>query len=703
MTRVALLWHMHQPYYVDRSTNVHILPWVRLHALKDYWGMVALTREFPTLRVTFNLVPSLLDQIEAFARDEARDPHLHIGLRDAAALTADEARFCLDEFFHAHHGRMVRPHPRFAELLERRDSVRRGGPALTVEELRDLQVWHKLAWVDPFYETDPRIAALHARQREFAEADKHTLRTVELEILRRVVPEYRQASDEGRIELSTSPYYHPILPLLCDVGVYARTHPSWPPPEEPFRYPDDAAAQLERSIELHSRLFGTRPRGLWPSEGSVSDEMVAVVADRGFSWMATDETILGLSLGLTFGRESSGTVHNADALYRAYDVGPPGKALGCGFRDRALSDLIGFSYATWEPEAAAQDFVRRVEAAGASAAARGEPHPTVFVVLDGENAWEHYAGQGRPFLRALYGALTRHTGLQTVTMSDACASPTTRLPSLTPGSWIHGDFYIWAGHADDRRAWGQLARARRALEQAGLANAGYASARESLLVAEGSDWFWWYGDDHSSDHDRAFDDLYRRHVQHVYTALDLPVPDDLWRTNISTDAGVQPTRPVCALEPTLDGRDTSYYEWLGAGWFETRPTAGAMHQTSARPALAGLRFGFDPQGGLWLCLVAADPSAAAPWVGARIWLTVGAASLYLDAAEPASAEGRVVSVAPGWRAAIGAHVEAWVTRDCLLAAEDVTVTVSVELSGRRETWSMSLPTHIGHEPGHWRA
>ena len=202
--------------------------------------------------------------------------------------------------------------------------------------------------------------------------------------------------------------------------------------------------------------------GLWPSEGAVSDAMVDVVREAGFDWMATDEEILGQSLGMTFRRDSDGVVHHGEALYRPYRVGREGRTVACGFRDHALSDLIGFSYASWSAEDAARDFVRRVAAAGASARARGEADPVVFVILDGENAWEHFEGQGRPFLRALYRELTTNPDVRTVSMRDACASPAARIDRLHPGSWIHSDFYIWAGHADDRRAWGQLARARRA-------------------------------------------------------------------------------------------------------------------------------------------------------------------------------------------------------------------------------------------------
>ena len=453
MTRVALLWHMHQPFYQDLVTGEHILPWVRMHALKDYWGMVALLREFPGVRMTFNLVPSLLVQLESFARDEARDRHLELGMKPADALSEDERAFCIDNFFHAHRPRMIDPFPRYAELLSRRGngnglSARAQAAQFSTDDLRDLQVWHKLVWLDPFYfDQDARVKGLVARGRGFTEDDKRTLREIELELLGRVIPEYREAAARGQVELSTSPFFHPILPLLCDTDVYLRTHPDSRMPRERFRHPEDAVEQLTRAVALHERLFGAKPTGLWPSEGSVSDAMVPLVARAGLRWMATDEEILARTLGRGFPRDGGGNVEHPEVLYRPYRVGAPGASVACGFRDHTLSDLIGFTYASWSADFAADDFVRRLVEGGRRFSSRtGGEEATIFVILDGENAWEHYDGQGRPFLRALYRRLEAHPELRTVTMAEACSGTRDTLPSIFPGSWINGDFYIWLGH-----------------------------------------------------------------------------------------------------------------------------------------------------------------------------------------------------------------------------------------------------------------
>ena len=603
MTRVAILWHMHQPFYQDLVTGEHILPWVRLHGLKDYYGMVALLREFPTVKVTFNLVPSMLVQLEAFARGEARDRHLDIGLKPAESLTEDERAFAIEHFFHAHRPRMIDPYPRYADLFAKRGlnggvSPRIQAAQLSVAEIRDLQVWHKLVWLDQFYlERDPRVLELLAKGRDFTEEDKATLRSVELEILQRVIPEYSEAAARGQVELSTSPFFHPILPLLCDTDVYLRTHPQSRMPRERFRRPDDAYEQLVRAVAYHERLFGRRPHGLWPSEGSVSDDMVPLVARAGFRWMATDEEILSRTLGTSLTRDGQGTLEQPEVLYKPYMVGTDSQSVACAFRDHTISDLIGFSYASWAADAAADDFVRRLTEAGRRFSARTGGQPaTIAVILDGENAWEHYDRGGRPFLRALYGRLAQHPDLRTVTMGEACATAVDTLPSIFPGSWINADFYIWIGHPDDHRAWSQLAEARRALDAAKTAPpAARARALEEMLIAEGSDWFWWYGDDHSSEHDLEFDDLFRRHVRNVYRAIEKPIPEELFVTNITTRPPTgEISRPTGFLKPVIDGEVTSYFEWIGAGCVESAGAVGAMHQVSDRaPTVTSVEYGFD--------------------------------------------------------------------------------------------------------------
>ena len=584
MTRVAILWHMHQPFYEDLATREHILPWVRLHAIKDYWGMAALLREFPDVRVTFNLVPSLVMQVQAFAEDRAKDRYLTVGLSDAEALSASEREFLVANGFHAPVERMIRPYPRYFELHGRRLQP----SSWTTGEVRDLQVWHKLVWMDPdWLSQDSRLRGLIERGRDYTETDKDLLRVVELELLRATLPMYREVAATGRVELSTSPLYHPILPLVCDSDVHRRSHPDTAMPAKLFARPGDAAEQLRRARALHRQVFGADPQGAWPSEGSLSDQVVDLLYEEQFAWTATDQDILAASLPVPL---------SPPALYRPYEIGEDGRTLRCLFRDHDLSDRIGFVYQSWDADAAARDFIARVRDAGhrfsgAPGVMNDGEDATITVILDGENAWEHYPGGGRPFLRALYGQLEAALDVETVTMAEAVRGPARRLSSIYPGSWIHADFYIWAGHRDDHRAWSQLAAARRAFDQHGSAVVAdrRSIAWEELLIAEGSDWFWWYGDDHSSDHDAEFDDLFRRHLRNVYQALGLEVPMDLYLSNISTTSpGVQVARrPTSLSTPAMGG---GFAAWAGS--VSIGAAAGAMHR-SGGPLVEQLRVAFD--------------------------------------------------------------------------------------------------------------
>ena len=586
MVKLALLWHMHQPNYEDLATGEHILPWVRLHATKDYWGMAALLDEFPGVRVTFNLVPSLLVQVEAFASERAHDRHLVIGLKAAGLLTPDERAFLVSNGFHAPLQRAIRPNQRYAELYEKRQDP----GAFTVQDLRDLQVWQKLVWMDPdWLRTDRRLTELVGRGSHFSEEDKQRLREVELELLRAVIPAYRHAATTGRVELTTSPFYHPILPLLCDTDVHLHAHPHSVLPRALFRHPDDAREQLTRAVRYHSQVFGARPAGVWPSEGSVDDGTIALLAEEGVEWTATDEEILARSLGRRL---------TAADLYRPYVVGPVERSVRVLFRDHELSDLIGFAYQSWDTDAAVADFIARVREAGRRFAAEGGgevAHPVVTVILDGENAWEHYPGGGRPFLRALYRALDDAPDIETVTLREAAACEPRPLPTIYPGSWINGDFYIWAGHRDDHRAWAQLAAVRALFEQrkADVTPEARARAYEELLVAEGSDWFWWYGDDHSSDHDPEFDDLFRRHVRNVYRALGHRPPDELYLTNISTATPVAGPLALGVLSsPDITAPPTDFTQWVAAVDVPLGGGGGTMHRVAGQ-LVRGLRVASD--------------------------------------------------------------------------------------------------------------
>jgi alpha-amylase/alpha-mannosidase (GH57 family) len=394
--RVALLWHMHQPSYRDPLTGDFVLPWVRLHALKDYFGMVRVLAETPGVKATFNLVPSLIDQLLRYARGDASEALLEVSLKPAAALSLDDKLLALRAMFMAHRQNLIGRFPRFEELLllrgEQSDeaALRPAAARFQEQDFRDLQVLSKLAWFDlEWQRDDPLLRGLIERGRGYGEDDKRALAKREQALLQAIVPAYRDAAERGQVELSTTPYYHPILPLLCDSAAHHEAHPGAPLPRR-YRHREDAADQIRRAVARHEEVFGRRPAGLWPSEGSVSEEAVACIAEAGFAWTATDEGVLERSTQKTLHRDSRGTAYPMELLYRPWLRRTPNGDLRLLFRDRALSDLIGFSYAGLPPERAARDMLDRLVRIGERWVQERLPGaPVVGVILDGENCWEH--------------------------------------------------------------------------------------------------------------------------------------------------------------------------------------------------------------------------------------------------------------------------------------------------------------------------
>jgi alpha-amylase/alpha-mannosidase (GH57 family) len=600
-TRVAMLWHMHQPEYRDPLDGTFVLPWVRLHALKDYWGMVNMLSETPEVQVTFNLVPSLLDQLEAYAGGQAREADQHLGLVPAENLQEGEKVHLLRSAFMAHPENLIGRFPRFAELQAARGprhdetalraASRRFGP----DEMRDLQVLSKLAWFDLDWQAgDAVLRRLAGKGRGYDEEDKLALADRERALLAAIIPAYRRAADEGQVELSASPYYHPILPLLCDSNAHQEAHPgAWVPRR--FRHPEDAADQIRRAIDRHASVFGRPPAGMWPSEGSVSEEAVTEIARAGLRWTASDEGILERSAGRPLHRDSRGTAHPVDLLYRTWIRRTQAGPIAMLFRDRTLSDLIGFSYSGMDPERAASDLLERIRRIGEAWTREGQKgDPVVPIILDGENAWEHFREGGRVFLRRFYQGLQADPHLQAVTMSEAARAGEPReLPRVFAGSWIHADFGVWIGHADDRRAWNLLGAARDALSGAeaagGTDRATLDRGWEAFRAACGSDWCWWYGEDHSSENDFEFDRLFRRHLRAIYEALGQAAPEALWETLITTRRfEARQSRPAGEVAPVLDGEITSPDEWAAAGLHRV-PLTGAMHRSSQ--GVRAVRFG----------------------------------------------------------------------------------------------------------------
>jgi len=584
--RVILLWHQHQPFYKDLVTGEYRLPWTRLHALKDYYGMVKLLDEFPNVHQNFNLVPSLILQIQDYVSGTAQDPFLSVAAKPAKDLTLDERRFALQYLFQANPQNVIGRYPRYRELWERfrehGDHPERAERYFQPQDFTDLQVLSQIAWFDEFFLEEKDVAALVAKGHHYSLDDQKFVIAREKELLGRVLPAHADAAKKGSIEISATPFYHPIMPLVCDTSIGAVSSPGLPLPQNRFRHPEDARDQLVRGLDLHETVFGVRPKGIWPSEGSVSEEVLAIAHNLGVQWMATDEGVLGRSTGTFFAREGSGRLpdHMAEKLYNIHRFENGSTAMHMVFRDHTISDLIGFVYSGMPPADAARHLLGNIKDAARPVLAKGRD-AVVSIILDGENAWEYYPKSGREFLRRFYDALQNEPGLEAVTISEAIARHKDfgQLRSLVPGSWINANFNVWIGAPEDNRAWDYLSHAREYYAQ----NAARASeaqrklAFDEILIAEGSDWNWWYGPEHHSANDRDFDELYRKHLSNVYQALGATPPDYLAQP--ITGAEVRPSfvPQTAYIHPRVAGDKVRYFEWMGAAVYTADHRAGAMH------------------------------------------------------------------------------------------------------------------------------
>ena len=526
---VAIIWHMHQPYYRHPQTNEFVLPWVRLHASKDYLHMARLLQEFPGVKANFTMVPSLRDQLEDYAQG-ADDEDIRLTMRTVeAALLPEEKQHMLRRFFSIHHGNVIRQHEEYLRLLHLAMSAGSRAELLSDDYFVDLALWFNLAWIDPDdIRSDPRLEELRTRSRRFSREDVRYVISRQRSMASGVSHLYHRLERDGQVEILTTPYYHPILPLLIDSDVAARSDPDAILPDPPFRYPEDAAYQLEEAVASHQRSLGLRPRGVWPSEGSVSPEAADAIAAAGLEWFASDEGVLSRSLGVELQRDDIGSLVEPWHLYRPYRLRGGGTAI---FRDHVLSDRIGFAYGQMSPHDAVGDFLWKLERARERLPEDGGPF-LATIVLDGENAWEGYPNNGNDFLRRLYGALEADDRFETVRVSEFLDRHPAKieLPPIHSGSWIDANYRVWIGEPSHAAAWKALERTRRfARSQWGGIREMPASVRKSLLVAEGSDWFWWYSSRNSSPEDAVFDQLFRANLEVIwwygavsYTHLTLP-------------------------------------------------------------------------------------------------------------------------------------------------------------------------------------
>jgi len=606
---LALIWHMHQPFYRDPWSGITSMPWVRLHASKAYNDMAAALEQGP-VKVAVNFSPSLIAQLNSL-NSGIGDFYLGIALKPTDSLTEEERAFILERFFSVNFETMIKPYSRYRQIWEKRrkEGWRPGAEVLedyTDGELRDLIVWFQLSWIGwAGREKYREVAEIEKRGWDFTEAEKDLVIKISLEIAHGVLDRWRALAKSGRVELTTSPYAHPILPLLIDTETARRCLPSAPLPT-PFRYPEDAREQIMTAREVYHEVFNAYPCGMWPSEGSVAPEIIPLLAEAGIKWFATDEGILQKSLNT----EQRGQLH-----YHPYLVTYKGAQAAALFRDRYLSDLIGFDYNKLSEKDAVTDMLKRLHDIASTTRAWEDP-PLLTIALDGENPWEYYRAGGKEFLGLFYKGLLEMKDVETVLPCEWLPAhpPRKTIENLYSGSWIRSDYSVWIGDEEENEAWQTLLSARRdygdlinahkklsGMEGVGLlgflvgllANIGPVLAKEELFAAEGSDWFWWYGDDFTSDNDEEFDRLFRKHLANVYRFLGNAPPEYLSEPILRPHPVKPDQEPVAFLHPTIDGKVTEYYEWNDGAVYTVRMVGGTMYTREVY--LDRIYFGFDDQ------------------------------------------------------------------------------------------------------------
>jgi alpha-amylase/alpha-mannosidase (GH57 family) len=505
MLHLAFIFHMHQPYYKDLLTQESGLPWVRLHGVKDYLDMVQILEKFPKIKQTFNVVPSLFEQVEDYNNGKVKDKYLELSRKPAAELSKHEQEFILRNFFSINNEKVISTFPRYYQLHYKKHHHLE----FLTQDYLDLQLLFNLAWIDPsFRQNIPELKKIALKERFFSEQDKAIVLDKQLSILKEIIPAYCLYQQKNQIEISVTPYYHPILPLLCSTSAAKEANAKTVLPKEEFSYPQDAKDQIDNAVKYYKERFGCLPQGMWPSEEGVSEQILPFIINSGINWIVTDEAILFKSL--------KAKKRDTKLLYQPHLLKRKEGQLNIVFRDRNLSDLIGFSYHRMKEAEAVNNFMLHLE----------NIHKTfknkdvlVTVAMDGENAWEYFRNDGHDFLELFYKHISEAPFVKTTTVSEYLKDnpAESEIKHLSPGSWIYGEFGKWIGNPYKVKAWEWLLQARKAINETKNPKE---LAWKQMYILEGSDWFWWFGE----DPDGSFDRLFRLHLANFYKLIDKEPP-----------------------------------------------------------------------------------------------------------------------------------------------------------------------------------
>lgn len=536
---IAFVWHMHQPVYKSEVNGIYLMPWVRLRAVKDYLDMLLILEKFPKTKLNFNLVPMLISSIYDYGYNGEHDIYSRLTITPVDELTDDEKEFILNHFFDANYQNMVLPYSEYKKLYDRRmQNPNCSVKDFTNQEYADIMSWFNLVWFDPMWRDFPELKKLFAKKNgEFTLADRENIIEIQREIIRRIIPSYKKYQDEGKIEISTSPYYHPIMPLLLDMKDAVFANPNADYPRLKSDMTEDAAINVKLALDRFEQIFGKRPSGMWPSEQCISEKTLRLFMDMGVKWTISDEGVLEQTLKKEFVRDFRGYLEDPYDLCHAYEYDYEGKKIDLLFRDAVIPNLIGFEYPHHDPVKAANDLYDRIKTKQKKLAGSPDKYHLLTIAMDGENCWENYRNDGHEFLETLYKLIEEDEELETVLVSEYLSRDEKSLPldHLTPGSWINRDFLLWIGEPTKNLAWTYMDEARCTLSEYEKLHSksknfdaeALRQAWEELLICQSSDWYWWYGEPNDSGQDDIFDHLFREHLKNIYRAINQPIPSYL--------------------------------------------------------------------------------------------------------------------------------------------------------------------------------
>lgn len=568
---IAFYWHMHQPVYQLNVESDYLMPWVRLHAVKDYLDMLLILKDFKKLKLNFNLVPVLLDAFVDYGERGHHDIHSRLAITSVDELTNDDKEFILNNFFDANFSSMIYHHEHYNRLYQKRFASDFADiNDFSNQEYSDIMAWFNLAWIDPEYQQIfPELKQLIEKGSNYSLEDRINIIEIHRKIIRQIIPAYKEMLDLGRIEITTSPYYHALLPILLDSKAAQKNLSAPDNSLNDLKMADDAKLQVKYALDRIENLFGKRPKGIWPSEHSISPQELELFKELGVQWTISDEGILSSSLETEFIRDFKGYPKDPYSLTKSYKYKTKNSDIQILFRDSVIPNLISFEYANHDPKVAAGDLYDRIKVIQNKLNSSPDKHHILTIAMDGENCWENYIKDGADFLRSIYTLIEEDETLETVLISDYLDSEKYHKPlkKIQSGTWINKNFQLWIAEPVKNLAWSCVKAVKEDLNNFAKNHPKtrrFELAHRELMIAQGSDWFWWYGEPNDSGQDHIFDYLFREHLKNVYRYLEIEPPNYLNSPLISIFT--KPSRhPKTNITPKIDGIEINDEDWINAG------------------------------------------------------------------------------------------------------------------------------------------